>query len=324
MTTPDLPPKTDSPETASSHIEKLQAPEEQQTRTIERYPFYGNEPLARLCARFVTHLFASPPYPSSTTHPRALLPHFIAYALHRTKLDPSIAFAALVILQRLKGLYSSEKRLSGHRLFITAYMVASKSMCDEVYSNNSWGIVAQRLFPLEEINRMEREMCDCLDWDVTINGALLKVFREQVSEDFSNDKESYPNYALAFVSRRTCLRDKPMAGAEPASPITNPTRQDIRPQPLDEHTLPSDQTPIPLPETSSSSSTTKFGSRAHHNDTSERYPTSTTPLHTTDIMGADGSVIPSPHFHYVDSVEEETISKSLEGRTFAVAVPSTY
>ena len=50
------------------------------------------------------------------------------------------------------------------RLFISALMIASKVICDDTYSNNSWGIVGQGMFQLQEANQMEREMCQYLDW----------------------------------------------------------------------------------------------------------------------------------------------------------------
>ncbi|KAH6905650.1 hypothetical protein BKA70DRAFT_1107335, partial [Coprinopsis sp. MPI-PUGE-AT-0042] len=58
---------------------------------------------ACMCAGFITHLFTCPEYPPTTTHAQAKLPHFVAYALHRTKLHPSATFASLILLQRLKA-----------------------------------------------------------------------------------------------------------------------------------------------------------------------------------------------------------------------------
>lgn len=38
--------------------------------------------------------------------------------------------------------------------FIAAFMMASKNLCDDTYSNKSWCVVAQSMFPLSEINQM--------------------------------------------------------------------------------------------------------------------------------------------------------------------------
>jgi hypothetical protein len=82
-------------------------------------PFYGHEFIARLCARFITHLFTCPESLPSSTHSQAKLPFFIAYALHRTKLHQAVTIAALVLLQRLNARFPTARGSSGHRLFIS-------------------------------------------------------------------------------------------------------------------------------------------------------------------------------------------------------------
>ncbi|KAI0056512.1 hypothetical protein BV25DRAFT_1813916, partial [Artomyces pyxidatus] len=105
-------------------------------------PYHSQETVAKLCARFVLHPFACPDVPpppvtpSTTSTPR--LEHFIAYALHRTRLHTSVTFAVLYLLQRLKARFPAAKGSSGHRLFISAFMIASKIICDDTYSNKSW------------------------------------------------------------------------------------------------------------------------------------------------------------------------------------------
>ena len=41
---------------------------------------------------------------------------------------------------------------SGHRLFTPAFVIASKVICGDTYSNKSWSIVGQGMFQLREIN----------------------------------------------------------------------------------------------------------------------------------------------------------------------------
>ena len=55
-------------------------------------------------------------------------------------------------------------------------MLASKVICDDTYSNKSWSIVAQGMFQLREINQMEREMCQYLEWELNVDPATLKEF----------------------------------------------------------------------------------------------------------------------------------------------------
>jgi Cyclin, N-terminal domain len=152
-------------------------------------PYYGHEPTAKLCGRFVSHLFACPdvPHPPAPTSsaPTPRLDHFIAYALHRTRLHQSVTFAALYLLQRLKARFPAAKGSSGHRLFISAFMLASKIICDDTYSNKSWCIVGQGMFALREINQMEREMCSYLEWQLNVDPTTLRDFESRVRHDFA-------------------------------------------------------------------------------------------------------------------------------------------
>ncbi|WVO22212.1 uncharacterized protein IAS62_003542 [Cryptococcus decagattii] len=147
-------------------------------------PYYGHEETAVLAARFITHLFQCPnvPAPSTPGAPTPALAHFVAYALHRTRLPSVVTFAALLLLQRLKRRYPAARGSSGHRLFISAFMIASKVICDDTYSNQSWGIVAQKMFTLKEINQMEREMCGYLEWHLN--------FGDREMLDFETDLRS--------------------------------------------------------------------------------------------------------------------------------------
>jgi hypothetical protein len=108
---------------------------------------------------FITHLFACPEYPPTSSGSNTKLLHFITYALHRTKLHSSVTFASLALLQRLKARFPTARGSSGHQLFISAFMIASKVICDDTYLNKSWSIVGQGMFQLREINQMERKMC---------------------------------------------------------------------------------------------------------------------------------------------------------------------
>ncbi|KAJ7868948.1 hypothetical protein B0H14DRAFT_3107216 [Mycena olivaceomarginata] len=175
----------------------LPPPQPQPTKTD---PFYGYEYLAQLSAHFITHLFA---------YSQAKLPYFIAYALHRTKLHQAVTY-------RLKARFPTARGSSGHRIFISAFMVASKVMCDDTYSNKSWSIVAQQMFTLREINQMEREICNYLDWELTVDNTILRNFEAMVQRDFPpNSKGPYPTYSLHMVSKRAAKAAAPTS----ATPI---------------------------------------------------------------------------------------------------------
>jgi len=143
-----------------------------------------------MCARFITALFSCPdvpPLPASgatSSGSSPTLAAFIAYALHRTRLHQSVTFCALFLLSRLKGRFPAARGSSGHRLFISAFMIASKVICDDTYSNKSWCVVGQGMFSLREINQMEREMCSYLEWVLNVKPEELKEFEAEVKRDY--------------------------------------------------------------------------------------------------------------------------------------------
>ncbi|KAJ7616384.1 hypothetical protein DFH06DRAFT_1365586 [Mycena polygramma] len=175
----------------------------------------------QLSAHFITHLFACPPFHPQSTHAQTKLPYFIAYALHRTKLRHAVTYGALLLLQRLKIRFPTARGLSGHRLFISVFMIAAKIMCDDTYSNKSWTIVAQGMFTLHEINQMEREVCNYLDWEFIVDNLVLSNFEAMVNHDFApNAKGPYPTYSLHMVSK--CAAKAAASASASATPIPEP------------------------------------------------------------------------------------------------------
>ncbi|KDQ07966.1 hypothetical protein BOTBODRAFT_38408, partial [Botryobasidium botryosum FD-172 SS1] len=116
-----------------------------------------------------------------TLSPSPTLAQFIAHLLHRTRLHSSVTFATLFLLNCLKRCFPAARGSSGHRLFISAFMIASKIICDDTYSNKSWCVVVQGMFSLREINQMERETCAYLEWVLTVPKEELEVFEAERS-----------------------------------------------------------------------------------------------------------------------------------------------
>ncbi|KAG6902382.1 hypothetical protein C0995_000944 [Termitomyces sp. Mi166 len=180
-------------------------------------PYYGHETAATLGARFINHLFDCPELAAAPTPTKQYpLAVFIAYGLHRTKLPSCVTFASLILLQRLKARFPTARGSSGHRLWISAFMIASKVICDDTYSNKSWGIVAQGMFNLREINQMEREMCNYLEWELNVDNNILTAFEKRLREDFASPSGPYPTYPLSMVSKRA-------AKAAASTPTTTPS-----------------------------------------------------------------------------------------------------
>ncbi|KAL7413460.1 hypothetical protein BDY24DRAFT_388619 [Mrakia frigida] len=148
--------------------------------------WYGHQDISVAAAKFITSLFSCPNIPPATSpsSPQPPLANFIAYALHRTRLPALVTTSALLLLSRLKMRFPAARGSSGHRLFISAFMMASKVLCDDTYSNKSWCIVAQQMFALKEVNQMEREMLGYLEWNVTVSGEEIAGLDETLRTKF--------------------------------------------------------------------------------------------------------------------------------------------
>ena len=156
-------------------------------------PFYGHENTARLCARFIEHLFCDGQL-STSSDSNSTFTYFIAHALYRTNFHSSVAFGALV-LQHLKAHFPTVFGSSGQHLFIMAFMIS-----DDKYSNNTWSVVGQGMFQLWDINQMELEMCQYLNWELNFEPVSLKEFKDMVLKDFAGPGP-YPTYALPTISK---------------------------------------------------------------------------------------------------------------------------
>ncbi|KAF6742976.1 hypothetical protein DFP72DRAFT_994123 [Ephemerocybe angulata] len=150
--------------------------------------FYGFERIATMCSRFIIHLFQCPLEHPTDKRTRATLPYFIARVLHRVNFHSSVVVAAMILLCRLKAQYPAVQGSSGHRLFLTALVIADKILNDDSYENESWVTLSIRMFPLAEINQMEQEMCSFLEWDLRVDGEMLRSFEAALNEKFGIDR----------------------------------------------------------------------------------------------------------------------------------------
>ena len=87
---------------------------------------------------------------------------------------------------------------SGHCLFISAFMLTSKVICDDTYFNKFWSIISQGMFALREINQIERKMCSYLEWQLNVNLSQLQDFESKVWQNFKQPG-LYPNYILSSL-----------------------------------------------------------------------------------------------------------------------------
>ena len=113
-------------------------------------PYYGHT--ACLCAHYITHLFVCDKYHTTLYGSRSRLTYFITHTLYQMRLHPSVTFTALLLLQYLKICLPTIPGSFCQCLFIAAFMIASKVISDDKYSNKFWSIIGQGMFQLWKIN----------------------------------------------------------------------------------------------------------------------------------------------------------------------------
>jgi hypothetical protein len=214
-------------------------------------------------------------------------------------------------------------------------MIASKVICDDTYSNKSWGIVAQGMFTLREVNQMEREMCSYLDWELTVDNPILENFETMVRHDFAKTSGKYPTYSLQMVSKRAAraaasASNTPIPEPNPAtSPIpmfgqryATPTKAVEHQQPPPPQRLDTTMAAGSYPNSPSTPSTPYA---SYSNNPSP--PTSASPQtplgpvdNTAKIHYADGS----PSRYTMVQQAQQGVTHPLKGKMFASAIPITW
>ena len=147
-------------------------------------PFSEQDEAARVCRNFINHLFGCPDLPPKS--PPTILPlmQFITHVLRHAGLPPSVTFATLFLLERVKTRFPTIGMASGHRIFMTAFIIAAKVLVDPPHRPSWWDLIAYNTFEREELDQMEREMLACLGWDVQFQPEALTEFEEKVRGQF--------------------------------------------------------------------------------------------------------------------------------------------
>ena len=140
-----------------------------------------------------------------------------------------------------------------HCLLVSAFLIASKAIRDDTYSNKSWCIVGQGTFALREINQMEREMCSYLEWQLNVEPNALKEFEAMVRRDFKGPGPYPAHYTLPAPTSGPFAHPKPSTnniptailsfgpGAPPSPPLTTspvPTDKSSRRSSADAYPVP--------------------------------------------------------------------------------------
>jgi hypothetical protein len=92
------------------------------------------------------------------------------------------------------------------------------AICSSAFSNKSWSIASKEIFPLEEVNEMEMEMLECLDFRIGEEGVssiveLIEGYELQYNrweEDFKHGLASLKSlFSLEIQSQETAEKKSP-------------------------------------------------------------------------------------------------------------------
>ncbi|KAJ3400738.1 hypothetical protein CcCBS67573_g02416 [Chytriomyces confervae] len=113
-----------------------------------------------------TVISVPPPPPASQLPPLA---QFVGSVVARSKVGPNAVSVAVAYLERIRRTLPKSARglpCSGHRLFLAALILSAKYINDKTYKNRSWVSFTEGLFPVSEINLMERQFLSIIDFDL--------------------------------------------------------------------------------------------------------------------------------------------------------------
>ncbi|KZT66979.1 hypothetical protein DAEQUDRAFT_739620 [Daedalea quercina L-15889] len=132
---------------------------------------------------------------------QTLMENFFVVLMYHTQLHECVTFAALMLAHRLRCKFPLDEPRSvyGHKLFIAAFVVAAKVICEGFYAN---GQLARRMskdvpkimsFSAHNLLTGEANVCFVLRYFISINPELLVSFTNLVKTDYAGDGP-YPRY----------------------------------------------------------------------------------------------------------------------------------
>lgn len=104
---------------------------------------------------------------------------FVPTVVQRSQATIVMIMVALIYVERMKE--RLPKRAVGdydtpHRLFFVGLMLASKFLNDQSYTNRAWSKVCNYLFRVDELNTMERDFLELIQFDLYLDHETFSEF----------------------------------------------------------------------------------------------------------------------------------------------------
>lgn len=174
------------------------------------------------CKKSKTFLPSPPNSPNGKSKPLPSLMTFISKLVRYTNVYSGTLLSTLVYLEKLS--HKLPKNSQGlpctlHRIFLACLIISSKFNNDSSPKNSHWADYTDGLFTLEDINLMERQLLNLLNFDVKISNndlsRVLKIFIDPIKQDLK-------------IAQR--IRRSQKSPSSPRSPSSSPRSN--RPQQL--------------------------------------------------------------------------------------------
>jgi len=115
----------------------------------------------------------------AATPPRIPLPQYANRIASKTECSESCFVFASVYIQRLRAKRVVVNQYNVHRLFLVSVLLAIKYLDDDYFNNFSYAMFGG--IPLKELNSMEQEMLDFLDYRLMVTSEEFEEYNTRIS-----------------------------------------------------------------------------------------------------------------------------------------------
>lgn len=154
--------------------------------------------------------YPSPPGSPNSKHSKEHMPSlmtFISRLVRYTNVYTPTLLATVCYLNKLKRILPKDATglpSTIHRLFLACLILSSKYHNDSSPKNVHWARYTDGLFSLEDINLMERQLLQLLNWDIRVTEedlildlrTLIEPIREDLQRSYMQRKRVHSNHSI--------------------------------------------------------------------------------------------------------------------------------
>lgn len=143
--------------------------------------------------------YPSPPASPQEPHKRTLpsLMTFVTRLVRYTNVYTSTLLTATCYLEKLRRLLPRDAHglpSTSHRIFLACLILSAKFHNDSSPQNKHWAAYTDGLFCLEDVNLMERQLLQLLDWDLRVDEQdlydALQPLLEPIKHDLARSRKA--------------------------------------------------------------------------------------------------------------------------------------